>query len=159
MSPNALYRHIGDRDGLVVDMGALAATELTPALRAAAATRDEPVDALVALGVAYVDFALRRPAAYDAIVQAKPSADDPRRAAWHEPWLLLIEIVEQAVPDAAEATAFSLWATLHGRIDLSRSPAFPIDPRAGIDDATRALVRAFADAGPLSSPIQALETR
>ncbi|MEM9613951.1 MAG: TetR/AcrR family transcriptional regulator [Actinomycetota bacterium] len=152
VSPNALYRHVGDRDGLAVAVGSEAARALAGAI--AAATGDDPVDRLVDMAVRYLDFACERPHAYEAFIRAKPQPDSEQLAPWLACWAQVLATVAAAVPHAEEACGFALWSSLHGRVDLTRGPASVVDPRWGIDGAVRALVSGFADGGPLPSPLE-----
>lgn len=143
VSPNALYRYVADRDELVVDMGVVAVQELTAALTQP--DGDDPMATLLALAEAYVDFAASRPGAYQAVIRAKPAEGDPRRDAWHRCVMLLVEVVAGVVPDTAEACAMACWSTLHGRVDLSTGPAAALDPKDGLEETIRALVRGYAN--------------
>lgn len=153
VSPNAIYRHVADRAELIVEAGAVAARSLSDVLTAASSEVDEPAEALVAMSRAYVDFAAQRPGAYEAFVRAKPEPDDPRAHAWQQCWVVVVTAFASAVPQAAEAAGFALWSMLHGRVDLTRGPTSRVDPRAGLDEAIRAIVEGFRAAGPLDSPI------
>lgn len=143
VSPNALYRYVADRDELVVDMGVVAVQELTVALTPSDDGSD-PMTDLLDLAGAYIDFAQSRPAAYQAVIRAKPAEGDPRRDVWHRCIMLLVEVVAGVVPDAAEACALACWSTLHGRVDLSTGPTAEFDPQDGLEEVIRALVRGYA---------------
>ena len=151
VSPNALYRHVGDRAGLVVEAGASAARQLLDEILRS--DDDDPVERLVDMAARYVDFSVRRSAAYEAFVRAKPQPDHPAILAWHECWAVVVEAATAAAPDAGEACGFALWSMLHGRADLTRGPTSLVDPRTGLAESVRALVVGFRAAGPLPSPV------
>ena len=158
VTANALYRHVDDRAGLVVAMGEAAAGELGTRLRrrTRAAQRkhpDEPDLAVIALARAFVDFAAKRPHAYDAFMAAKPQPDHPAYMAWAGLWLEVLKVVSVAVPASTDAAGFALWAFLHGRVELARGAAYraPID--AGLDDAIRAMLTGFRETSPVASPL------
>lgn len=151
VTPNALYRYVDGKAGLHVAIGAAAARELRSALTAVALPAD-PVEAAVALSLAYLSFALARPAAYQAVMTAKPDLDHPMVVQWTQLWRFLVERMAEAAPEAADAATFALWAFLHGRVEVSRGPA-KVGPLEGAADAVRALVRGFQAAGSLPSPV------
>lgn len=152
VSPNALYRHVESREGLVVEIGAAAARELKLALCARSVSDDADED-LVEMSGRYLRFSRERPAAYEAFVRAKPDHGNPIIGAWEECWAVVVEAVAAAVPDAAEACGFALWSMLHGRADLTKGPTSSVDPTVGLEDAVLALVAGFRSAGIISSPL------
>ncbi len=152
VAPNALYRYVPGKAGLVVAAGAEAARRMQEAITDLDPAAD-PLDRLVAMAERYVRFAADHPGAYDAFVHAKPSPDDPAIAAWNSLWVSVLEIVAAVVPQATEAAGFALWGMLHGRIDLTRGPTSSVDPAVGVADAVRALVAGFQSAGQLESPL------
>lgn len=62
VSPAAAYRHLPDKEALLARLAVRGYAEFAAALREAAGTA--PDAALVAMGIAYVDFALARPARF-----------------------------------------------------------------------------------------------
>ncbi|MEL6892539.1 MAG: TetR/AcrR family transcriptional regulator [Actinomycetota bacterium] len=151
VSPNAIYRHVDGRDGLIVHIGAAAALALRDDIAAAAG--EDPIEHIVDMARRYVRFAAERPAAYQAFVEAKPSSDDPAYLAWAACWAVVLDAAVAVAPDAAEACGFALWSMLHGRVDLTRGPTAQIDAGAGLADGVRVLVGGFASAGPIASPL------
>ena len=152
---NALYRHVGDRAGLVVAMGEAATRQLH-----AYAFEDLPrptardVDrAVVAYTKRFVEFARSNPDRYAAFVNAKPDIEHPGILAWVELWSAANALVRQAVPDAADAAGFALWAFLHGRIGIANGPAKLAAMDAGLEDAVRALLEGFRARSPVESPL------
>jgi AcrR family transcriptional regulator len=123
VTPRAIYRHVGDRRGLLVAVAARAFEELCGEVeRAVAAT---PADARAATMSAYVAFALASPTRYrlmygmgdDALRQPDALGDQVRR---------LIALTERAVADAAPGLTgrarrdhiIGLWGLCHGLVEL-----------------------------------------
>ncbi|MEM1024787.1 MAG: hypothetical protein AAGD10_03400 [Myxococcota bacterium] len=151
VSPNALYRYVDDRAGLAILMGEAAARALMASgFRGVAGTGDE---AVVRMSLNFIRFATRRPHAYFAFMNAKPELDHPSMVAWFELWAKVNELVRSAVPDSGDAAAFSLWALLHGRIELFRGAAYRAPVDAGLEDAVRALLEGYRQGGPHPSPL------
>lgn len=154
VAPNALYRHVEDREGLIVEIGAAAARELRREISADPRT-DGAFAALVEMSHRYLRFSQKRPAAYEAFVRAKPDRSNPVIVDWEECWAVVLGAVVAVVPDATEACGFTLWSMLHGRADLTKGPTSSVDPTAGLEDAILALVTGFRAAGSLPSPLPA----
>ncbi|MEM9067538.1 MAG: TetR/AcrR family transcriptional regulator [Myxococcota bacterium] len=150
VTPNALYRHVGDRAGLGIAIGAAACAALAGALE----TRDDsPLERVLAMSHRYVDFGTARPDAYRAFVDAKPDVTHPGIRQWMLLWDMVRQVVVEAVPDAGDAAGFALWAFLHGRVMLAQGPARAAAPNAGLDDAVRALLSGFRAMGDVPSPL------
>ena len=152
VSPNALYRHVGSREGLLVEAGARAAEALAATLRRGGLPPPGHERA-IAIARRYVRFGLRRPHAYAAIMSAKPELDHPRIGPWLSLWAVVQDEVAAIVPGAADAAAFALWALVHGRVQLAAGPARTVSAEAGLDDAVRALLTGFEVAAPIPSPL------
>lgn len=154
VTANALYRHVGDRGGLAIAMGGAATEALHAALVAGEVRKKGDSDAAVrSLARRFVAFAGRRPHAYAAFMGAKPPPEDPAAAAWMQLWDEVNACVREAVPDAADAAAFALWALLHGRVELAAGPAHGAAIDAGLDEAVDALLRGFRSISPVASPL------
>ncbi len=149
--PNALYRHVDGKAGLVIAGGAAAARRLATAI-IIEPTEDPDADVVV-MGRSYVRFAIDRPGAYAAFVRAKPAHDHPSFIAWAELWAYVVATMGRAVPDAAEAAAFSMWAELHGRCDLTAGPASTMSPADGLEDAVGAILHGYRSLGRVASPV------
>ncbi|MFT3660107.1 MAG: TetR/AcrR family transcriptional regulator [Gordonia sp. (in: high G+C Gram-positive bacteria)] len=138
VSAPALYRHFADRDALE---SALAAEGLRDLLTDLATDRQPMATAadLADLAVAYVAFALRRPALFR-VMFGKPcdTENDERVAAADRIHGLLEAAVAQAFPAAeAGALADAGWAFAHGMASLYLDGKL----RADSDEAIAAHVR------------------
>jgi len=151
VTPNALYRHVGDRQGLDIQVAAVAAADLARWLRERTAGLDG--EALVlGLSDSYVRFGAARADAYRAFLAGKPDLDDPRLAAWLGPWRMIRRAVGPLVPLAADAAGIAVIAVLHGRIDLARGPLRAAEPTDGLEGAVKALLAGFERLGPVDGP-------
>jgi AcrR family transcriptional regulator len=115
VSPAAPYRHYADREALVSAVAALGYRELAERLGAAHPSPSTP-EQLTSVAVAYVHFALERPALFRIMFGEPCDRDnDERAAATAVVTLYLREIVGRAFPGAdAEAMATAIWALVHG---------------------------------------------
>ena len=157
VTPNALYRHVDGRSGLLVEIGSHAARHLAESLTTPKESQD-PLAAVVAVGERYVDFAVSRPHAYAAFTAAKPDIDNPAVEPWLALWVTVRSIVADAVPDSPDAAAFALWALIHGRVSLASGPARMASATAGLADAIRALLAGFRAGEPVASPVPPFDT-
>lgn len=123
VSHNAPYHHFRDRQGLLKAVAARGLRELLAAMTAARREASAPRARLLAVGGAYVDFALEQRALFDIIFD--PEICDPR-----EPNPVTGPLIEAndefladtvsaaldpATPDdVRRATAAALWAAVHG---------------------------------------------
>jgi AcrR family transcriptional regulator len=132
VSPAAPYRHFADRDALdaavAVEGFTALRTDLDAALAAVPASSTAE-DAIAELGVAYVAFALRRPAVFR-LMFGNPcdDADDERVRASRQLHDLLNQAIAQRLPDADIANlSTALWGMAHGlaflHLDGKLSPA------------------------------------
>ena len=152
VTPTALYRHVGNRAGLHVEIAAAAARALSDELTRRG-LRGTGIARVAGVSRRYVRFGMARPHAYAAFTMAKPSHDHPSIGPWLRVWDVVQSAVATAVPDAADAAAFALWALLHGRIHLATTAAPGVKPDVGLDLAVRALLEGFAAMGHVPSPI------
>ncbi len=127
VSPTALYLHFESKEELIRAVSIEAFQELWDFLRQAAEAHEgDPRAQLRALGLAYIDFAERRPGHYRILFAtpgrtalagpAGPAEEDPGTAALE----LLLGAAAEAVKDGRdpEAVAQQLWIGVHGFITL-----------------------------------------
>jgi AcrR family transcriptional regulator len=115
VSPAAPYRHYADREALVSAVAAVGYRELAERLSAAHPSPSTP-EQLAAVAIAYVQFALERPALFRIMFGEPCDRDnDERVAATAAVSLYVRAIVERAFPQSdAEALATAVWALVHG---------------------------------------------
>jgi AcrR family transcriptional regulator len=115
VSPAAPYRHYADREARVSAVAAVGYRELAERLSAAHPSPSTP-EQLAAVAIAYVQFALERPALFRIMFGEPCDRDnDERIAATAAVSLYLRAIVERAFQQAdAEALATAVWALVHG---------------------------------------------
>jgi AcrR family transcriptional regulator len=115
VSPAAPYRHYADREALVSAVAAVGYRELAARL-AAAHPSPSTSEQMISVAIAYVQFALDRPALFRIMFGEPCDRDnDERVAATAAVSLYLRAIVERSFPQAdAEALATAIWALVHG---------------------------------------------
>jgi AcrR family transcriptional regulator len=115
VSPAAPYRHYADREALVSAVAAVGYWELAARLAATHPSPSTPEE-MISVAIAYVQFALERPALFRIMFGESCDRDnDERVAATAAVSLYLREIVERSFPQAdAEALATAIWALVHG---------------------------------------------
>ena len=140
VSHNAPYRHFADRDKLLTAVAVQGFRELTQAMRDAARRLAKPLDQLKAAGLAYIEFALRRPehfaVMFDAPV-AKHTSSDQTEAA-EEAFGTLLELVKACQDNrqlpSGDTLQFALlaWTMVHVIAKLATAKRLPFDSRAEI---------------------------
>jgi AcrR family transcriptional regulator len=115
VSPAAPYRHYEDREALVSAVAAVGYRELAERLAAAHPSPSTP-EQLASVAVAYVQFALERPALFRIMFGEPCDRDNEERvAATAAVSLYLREIVARCFPQSdPEALAPAIWALVHG---------------------------------------------
>jgi AcrR family transcriptional regulator len=115
VSPAAPYRHYADREALVSAVAVVGYRELAQRL-AAAHPSPATTEQLAAVAVAYVQFALERPALFRIMFGEPCDRDnDERVAATVAVSLYVRDIAARAFPQAdTEALATAIWALVHG---------------------------------------------
>jgi AcrR family transcriptional regulator len=115
VSPAAPYRHYADREALVSAVAAEGYRELAQRLAAAHPAPSTP-EQLARVAVAYVQFALERPALFRLMFGEPCDRDnDARVAATEAVSLYLRELVTRSFPGGdADALAPAMWALVHG---------------------------------------------
>src|ERR1700694_5912759 len=111
VSSAAPYRHSPDRDALVSAVAAVGYRELAERLAAAHPAPSTP-EQLASVAIAYVQFALERPALFPTMFGEPCDRDDPERVAASAAVSLYVrDIVGRSFPQAdAEALATATWA-------------------------------------------------
>jgi AcrR family transcriptional regulator len=115
VSPAAPYRHYADRDALISAVAAVGYRELAEHL-AAAHPAPSTADDLAAVAVAYVKFALQRPALFRVMFSEPCDRDNIERvAATNAISDYVGAIVRHSFPGSnPEALATAVWALVHG---------------------------------------------
>src|SRR6266568_388114 len=152
VSPAAPYRHYADREALVSAVAAVGYRELAERLAAAHPSPSTP-EQLASVAVAYVQFALERPALFRIMFGEPCDRDNDERVAQTAAVSLYVrEIIQQNFPQAdADALATAIWALVHGLAFLhldgkldARSPAVVADR---VSAAIQALLTATSTGG------------
>jgi AcrR family transcriptional regulator len=115
VSPAAPYRHYADREALVSAVAAVGYRELAERLAAAHPSPSTP-DQLATVAIAYVQFALDRPALFRIMFGEPCDRDnDERVAATAAVSHYVRAIVQRSFPRAdVDALATAIWALVHG---------------------------------------------
>jgi AcrR family transcriptional regulator len=115
VSPAAPYRHYADREALVSSVAAVGYSELAERLAAAHPSPSTPEE-LASVAIAYVQFALERPALFRIMFGEPCDRDnDGRVAATAAVSEYVRGIVERTFPQAdPDALATAVWALVHG---------------------------------------------
>ncbi|MFE1802946.1 TetR/AcrR family transcriptional regulator [Streptomyces sp. NPDC059517] len=129
-SQPVLYSHFRGKREIIGAVSLEGATELAAAVRAAAAAADGPRERVTALARAYLDFAARNPAVYDALFQldgglafARDDTPEPLKDAF----AALLESLGEVAGDDVHPGLFTevFWAALHGLATLTRVGRLP----------------------------------
>jgi AcrR family transcriptional regulator len=144
VSPAAPYRHYEDREALVSAVAAVGYRELAEELAAAHPSPSTP-EQLVRVAIAYVQFALTRPALFRVMFSEPCKRDNNERvAATAAVSLYLRGIVERSFPDAdAEPLGTAIWALVHGLATLHLDGKLDSTDRAAVADRVNAAIRAL----------------
>jgi AcrR family transcriptional regulator len=115
VSPAAPYRHYADREALVSAVASVGYRELAQRLAAAHPSPSTP-EQLASVAIAYVQFALERPALFRIMFGEPCDHDnDERVAATAAVSAYVRSIAQRTFPQAdAEAMATAIWALVHG---------------------------------------------
>jgi AcrR family transcriptional regulator len=147
VSPAAPYRHYRDREALVSAVAAVGYRELAERLAAAHPSPSTP-EQLTSVAIAYVRFALDRPALFRIMFGEPCDRDnDERVAATGAVSLYLRKIVERAFPQAEpEALATAIWALVHGLAFLHLDGKIDAPTPPAVADRVSATIRALLTA-------------
>jgi AcrR family transcriptional regulator len=152
VSPAAPYRHYADRDALLSAVAAEGYRELAGHLAAAHPSPTTPEE-LAAVAVAYVRFALDRPALFR-VMFAEPC--DPTSEERVQATAAISEyvrgIVRAAFPDAdADALPTTVWALVHGLAFLHLDGKLDTSSAEVVDGQVRSAVQALFTISPAMS--------
>src|SRR5246127_4332241 len=147
VSPAAPYRHYADREALVSAVPAVGYRELAERLAAAHPSPSTP-EQLSGVAIAYVQFALERPALFRIMFGEPCDRDnDERVAATAAVSLYVRGIVERSFPQAdAEAMATAIWAVVHGLAFLHLDGKLDASSPSVVGDRVAASIQALLTA-------------
>ncbi|WP_030984562.1 TetR/AcrR family transcriptional regulator [Streptomyces sp. NRRL S-1813] len=129
-SQPVLYSHFRGKREIIGAVALQGAAEMAAAVRAAASRANSPRERVTALARAYLDFAERNPAVYDAMFQldgglafAKEDTPEPLKDAF----AALLESLGEVAGDGVHPGLFTevFWASLHGLATLTRAGRLP----------------------------------
>ncbi|MBL1098628.1 TetR/AcrR family transcriptional regulator [Streptomyces coffeae] len=130
-SQPVLYSHFRGKREIVGAVALEGFTELTVAMRHAVADGPAGRAAVAALAGAYVDFAERNPALYDAMFLLDTGlafADEATPAPLREAFGTLLDTLGDVAGDTEPALFVEVfWSALHGLVALTRSGRLPQD--------------------------------
>ena len=129
-SQPVLYSHFRGKREIIGAVALQGAAEMAVALRAAASAEDGPRARVTALARAYLDFAARNPAVYDAMFQldgglAFATAETPESL--KDAFAALLESLGEVAGEGVHPGLFTevFWAALHGLATLTRAGRMP----------------------------------
>ncbi|MGO4423066.1 TetR/AcrR family transcriptional regulator [Streptomyces sp. MCAF7] len=129
-SQPVLYSHFRGKREIIGAVALEGATEMAVAVRAATASAHSPRERVTALARAYLDFAARNPAVYDALFEldgglayAQEDTPEPLKDAF----AALLETLGEVAGDGVHPGLFTetFWAALHGIATLTRTGRLP----------------------------------
>ena len=129
-SQPVLYSHFRGKREIIGAVALDGAAEMAAAVRAVASAGDGPRARVAALARAYLDFAERNPAVYDAMFQldgglafANEDTPEPLKDAF----AALLESLGEVAGDGVHPALFTevFWAALHGLATLTRARRLP----------------------------------
>lgn len=124
VSHQAPYHYFGDREAILAALAGEGFSRLGQSLARAAADAGEPGDAVVAMGKAYVDFAIRHPPYFQVMFRADAVPLDrypEARKQENEAFGKLVEIDKAftgQAPEERRRIAVAVWAMVHGLATL-----------------------------------------
>lgn len=125
-SQPVLYSHFRGKREIIGAVALEGAAEMAAAVRAATSAADGPRERVAALARAYLHFAARNPAVYDALFQldgglvyAQEDTPEPLKDAF----AALLECLAEVAGDGVHPGMFTevFWAALHGLATLTRA--------------------------------------
>ncbi|HUJ21498.1 MAG TPA: TetR/AcrR family transcriptional regulator [Bryobacteraceae bacterium] len=132
VSHNAPYRHFQDKDELLAAVASQGFEELTESMIEAVHRQKTSLDRLRSAGLAYIEFALRRPQHFTVMFDA-PVADggDGPHDAGARAFQTLVDLIEacqkegQLPPGDSTELARVAWSLVHGIAKLAVAGRFP----------------------------------
>ncbi|SEP51194.1 TetR/AcrR family transcriptional regulator [Amycolatopsis saalfeldensis] len=129
-SQPVLYSHFRGKREIIGAVALDGAAEMAAAVRAATAAADGPRSQVTALARAYLGFAERNPAVYDAMFQLDGGltfANDDTPEPLKDAFAALLESLGEAAGDGVHPGLFTevFWAALHGLATLTRAGRLP----------------------------------
>ncbi|MFE4607486.1 TetR/AcrR family transcriptional regulator [Streptomyces niveus] len=129
-SQPVLYSHFRGKREIIGAVALEGAAEMAAAVRAATSAADGPRTRVTALARAYLEFAARNPAVYDAMFEldgglafAHEDTPEPLKDAF----AALLESLGEVAGDGVQPGLFTevFWASLHGVATLTRAGRLP----------------------------------
>ncbi|MEV1023089.1 TetR/AcrR family transcriptional regulator [Streptomyces sp. NPDC050264] len=125
-SQPVLYSHFRGKREIIGAVAIEGAAELAATVRAATSAADNPRARVTALARAYLDFAARNPAVYDALFQLDGGlafADEDTPEPLKDAFAALLESLGEVAGDGVHPGLFTevFWASLHGLATLTRA--------------------------------------
>ncbi|MFF7950704.1 TetR/AcrR family transcriptional regulator [Streptomyces griseorubiginosus] len=136
-SQPVLYSHFRGKREIIGAVAVQGAAEIAVAVRAATAGASGPRERVSALARAYLDFAARNPAVYDALFQLDGGlafAQEDTPESLKDAFAALLESLGEVAGEGVDTGLFTelFWASLHGLATLTRAGRLPpqdIEPR------------------------------
>ncbi|MFJ2705516.1 TetR/AcrR family transcriptional regulator [Streptomyces sp. NPDC087428] len=129
-SQPVLYSHFRGKREIIGAVALEGAAEMAAGLRAATSVADGPRARVATLARAYLDFAARHPAVYDAMFQLDGGlafADEDTPEPLKDAFAALLESLGEVAGDGVHPGLFTevFWASLHGLATLTRAGRLP----------------------------------
>jgi AcrR family transcriptional regulator len=129
-SQPVLYSHFRGKREIIGAVALEGAAEMAAVVRAAASGANSPRERAAALARAYLDFAARNPAVYDALFQLDGGlafADEDTPEPLKDAFAALLESLAEVAGDGVAPGLFTevFWASLHGMATLTRAGRLP----------------------------------
>ncbi|MGW7491211.1 TetR/AcrR family transcriptional regulator [Streptomyces sp. NPDC054786] len=129
-SQPVLYSHFRGKREIIGAVALEGAAEMAVAVRASASSANSPRERVAALARAYLDFAERNPAVYDAMFQLDGGlafADEDTPEPLKDAFAALLESLGEVAGDGVHPGLFTevFWASLHGLATLTRAGRLP----------------------------------
>ncbi|NDZ82183.1 TetR/AcrR family transcriptional regulator [Streptomyces sp. SID10853] len=129
-SQPVLYSHFRGKREIIGAVALEGAAEMAVALRATTSAADGPRARVAALAHAYLEFAARNPAVYDAMFRLDGGlafADEDTPEPLKDAFAALLETLGEVAGDGVDPGLFTevFWASLHGLASLTRAGRLP----------------------------------